>query len=262
MSKNAADSPSFGLGTIDSAKEYYSFTLTADEQGRVVQTVYSHWTGWADGEPRRELRAASLVKPEAMARTWTQLRMPYLIVNTEEQFASYFGWLGGHALVSRELAERFCPEILGASECVKEAPLGGFVDVDTLPHDAMRRVPTPKLRMSIFKRDQYRCKVCGRRPEDHVDLELHVHHIRQWAHGGLTQDWNLITLCSTCHRGLDPHEEPRLWTFIDQPLVASVDDHRRKHLSGLDRFRQVRTREVREWQRKNKTPSRTKVRKK
>jgi len=84
--------------------------------------------------------------------------------------------------------------------------------------------------MQIVQRDLYRCRICGRRPADYVDLELHVHHIRPFARDGLTIEENLITLCHTCHAGLDPHFRPQLFDLRpeepDRPrFPASSSDY-------------------------------------
>jgi hypothetical protein len=81
--------------------------------------------------------------------------------------------------------------------------------------------------MRILQRDGYQCRVCGRSPNDHVDLELHVHHVRPWAVGGGTQDSNLITLCHTCHNGLDPHFEFSLYSLLPkEPRDARQEKYR------------------------------------
>jgi hypothetical protein len=90
----------------------------------------------------------------------------------------------------------------------------GFVSASDFPSSAARRVPDRKLRMRFFERDNYRCRVCGRYPGDHLDLELQVHHIRPWSDGGATIEDNLITLCGTCHGGLDPHFNHALFDLI------------------------------------------------
>jgi hypothetical protein len=83
--------------------------------------------------------------------------------------------------------------------------------------------------MRIFKRDNFRCRLCGRRADDHVDVELHVHHIRPWADGGVTYLDNLITLCHTCHKGLEPHGDLSLFDLLgvglsDQTRAADAQD--------------------------------------
>lgn len=69
--------------------------------------------------------------------------------------------------------------------------------------------------MAVLCRDNRRCRVCGRRPDDDVDIVLEVHHIRPWAKGGATEMSNLITLCHTCHAGLDPHFDRGLFDYVD-----------------------------------------------
>jgi hypothetical protein len=75
--------------------------------------------------------------------------------------------------------------------------------------------------MQVIKRDGYRCVVCGRRPADHVDVELHVHHVIPWEMHGPTAEENLVTLCGTCHKGLDPHFEPSLRELARLPGSAA-----------------------------------------
>ncbi|WP_090804132.1 HNH endonuclease [Asanoa ishikariensis] len=73
--------------------------------------------------------------------------------------------------------------------------------------------------MEVLTRDGFRCRACGRSPNDHVDLELHVHHIRPWGMGGLTHPLNLITLCNTCHRGLPARNGPDHYVRAFHDLV-------------------------------------------
>lgn len=71
--------------------------------------------------------------------------------------------------------------------------------------------------MKVLKRDKNRCRICGRSPSDYEDVVLHVHHTRPWGKRGVTDINNLITLCHTCHNGLDPHEDQSLKTLLRQP---------------------------------------------
>jgi hypothetical protein len=90
----------------------------------------------------------------------------------------------------------------------------GYQSPDMFEDSAFRRAPTPKIRMQVFTRDRRKCRICGRRPDDNSDLVLHVHHVRPWEKGGVTDPSNLITLCHTCHAGLDPHDDPSLFEYI------------------------------------------------
>ena len=55
-----------------------------------------------------------------------------------------------------------------------------------------------RLRFEIFKRDQFTCRYCGRRPPDVV---LEVDHIHPVSLGGLDTEDNLVTACGDCNRG-------------------------------------------------------------
>lgn len=63
---------------------------------------------------------------------------------------------------------------------------------------------TPSFRMLILKRDNFHCRLCGRGVEDGIKLE--VDHIIPIAHGGLTEEENLWTLCFECNRGKRDNE--------------------------------------------------------
>ncbi len=95
--------------------------------------------------------------------------------------------------------------------------------------------------MDILKRDKFRCKACGRRPDNYVDIELHVHHIRPFGEGGFTHEENLITLCDTCHKGLDPHYEWSLYDLLtDDANVDVILREQQQYLQEVKRYREVR----------------------
>ena len=56
-----------------------------------------------------------------------------------------------------------------------------------------------KVRFNVFKRDGYRCVICGRKAENGVTLE--VDHIKPFSKGGSSDMSNLQTLCMDCNRG-------------------------------------------------------------
>ncbi len=63
---------------------------------------------------------------------------------------------------------------------------------------------TPKIRFLVFRRDGYRCQICGRNASDGVKLE--VDHREPRAHGGVNTMSNLWTLCRECNIGKRTHE--------------------------------------------------------
>ena len=61
------------------------------------------------------------------------------------------------------------------------------------------RKPISKgLRFDIFRRDQFTCRYCGRRPPEVV---LEIDHLVPVASGGDNTEPNLLTSCDACNRG-------------------------------------------------------------
>lgn len=57
------------------------------------------------------------------------------------------------------------------------------------------------LRFIVMRRDNFKCKSCGRSPATDPSIILHVDHVMAWANGGETVLENLQTLCSICNIG-------------------------------------------------------------
>jgi len=62
-----------------------------------------------------------------------------------------------------------------------------------------RSLMTSTLRVSVLRRDNYRCRMCGASASDGVPL--HIYHITPVSHGGRTDLGNLQTLCADCNLG-------------------------------------------------------------
>jgi hypothetical protein len=144
-----------------------------------------------------------------------------------------FKLVGGNCLVEQELAEQAAKDLIEAKPVIMHG-MTGFASPELMNPGAFKKAPNPKLRMQVLKRDGFKCRICGRSPDNHTDLELHVHHIRPWAKHGVTDISNLITLCQTCHKGLDPHQDLSLFKYIsDEPWSIEkkkkqIKDYRRK----------------------------------
>jgi len=70
---------------------------------------------------------------------------------------------------------------------------------NVLPED--RRGISVGLRFNIFKRDRYKCVLCGRSPATTFGIELHADHIIPFTKDGKTREDNLRTLCNECNIG-------------------------------------------------------------
>ena len=63
------------------------------------------------------------------------------------------------------------------------------------------RIINWRLRFIVMKRDNFKCKKCGRSPATDPIIILHVDHKIAWVNGGETVLENLETLCSKCNIG-------------------------------------------------------------
>jgi len=224
------------LRRIDKDSSYYQITLIGNKDGKISWYTYSHWVGWVNDKPGFEIREASIVNAHSMAKFWQDVGLPYVVVNSPATL-TIFMRLGGHALIEKSIAEQYLPEMIKPESSAIDGPRG-FKTLSSAPKSATKRVPNPKHRMNIIKRDDFRCRICGRRPDDYVDVEFHVHHIRPWGGGGLTEDQNLITLCQTCHKGLDPHGDISLFELLDpEAFRPDLERKRQKHLEGVRYYR-------------------------
>lgn len=218
-------------------RDYIAVTLLADEAGRLEWSVRSERVGLADDDPKRLVREPVNVDPVKMGRLWIDVGQRFVVVNSVTHLYVYEAYLGGNAVVERTLAEKLHPEWLESQEFVRVGLIGDK-PASAVPPSAFKYAPNPKLRMAVFKRDGYRCRVCGRSPDDNTDLEIHLHHIRPWGEGGITDKENLITLCHTCHNGLEPHFEPILFNKIGIGLGVDLEGFDKRYTEGVRRWRE------------------------
>jgi hypothetical protein len=188
------------------------------------------------------------VPADTLVRFWTDVGESFLVVD-EAGDMEIFLLLGGNALVERKVAESFTPEFI-KPQPVAQNGFGGLEHIELLPQSSYTKAPTQAERLRALKRDGFRCRVCGRWPAGDADLELHVHHLRPWAGGGVTDDANLITLCRTCHDGPDPYQERRRFDLLAPPRRAvDVVQSREDYWDGVRRYREtiVRSYSAKAW---------------
>ncbi|WP_234796805.1 HNH endonuclease [Mycolicibacterium porcinum] len=203
----------------------------------------THFVGWSERHPRWEMREASLVNTDWFIEAWAETEQDWLVVHDRPSLALFLR-RGGHALVEKGFAETHLADVIRAHECVHDADIQvggfGFLGTDHFSDEAIeRRAPSRALRMQVLKRDNYRCVICGRRAKDHIDLELHVHHLIPHRMDGPTAEENLVTLCGTCHKGLAPDYQPILRELAGLPGRANPLDHRHTEFDEeVARYRQ------------------------
>lgn len=180
---------------------YHCVMLLGREDGTIVPSVQSRFCGFSEGRPRRELREGAPVRPKVMLELLRSIGEPGLLVNDDVDFYLYL-LLGGHGVIERSLllGHKDFARLIAPRETAYSYTEGYFF-VDSAPKGMVTKAPSKKLRYQILKRDQFRCRVCGRSPAEDVHVTLEVHHINPFNAGGVTSINNLITLCDTCHDG-------------------------------------------------------------
>jgi len=216
---------------------YYAITFLATDEGQIQRYWQSRFVGWADRAKNRETREICPVDPVRMLQDFKDISEPGVLVNSWEDLFLYL-IIGGHGVIEKFLCERHLPDFTKPKETVRSVTKG-FLPAESAPEEWFRRAPTRKERIRILKRDNLRCRICGRSPNDYVDVELHLHHVVPWGIGGLTEDGNLVTVCGTCHDGLEPHFDPSLFSMlgIDSlfPDFGDSDDYKR----GIMNYRRI-----------------------
>ncbi len=217
--------------------DYYCITLLGDENGKINRSVQSNFAGFTDDKPRREIREASFVDPEKMRDALNTIKELSFIVNDKKDLYIYL-LVGGHGIIEKSLAEEFFGDLIKPKIVVRSYSKG-FLNSENLQKQKTNHIPTATVRMNVLKRDNYKCRVCGRSPNTNIDIELHVHHIIPWGEGGITEEDNLITLCHTCHKGLKPHYEPSLFSILEiNPLQDLLGD-KTIHKKGMESYSKI-----------------------
>jgi hypothetical protein len=222
-------------GEADPAKTgYYALTLSADKAANIIWSSVSEWVA-RGSKPMWEMRAPGLIDPYRVQMAWSAVGQDYMVVRDRVSLGSFLR-AGGNALVAQSVARRWLPNVLQPVECACVDPFIPSRPLEALARPSLAHAPSKKLRMQVLRRDDFRCRICGRRAADYVDIELHVHHIRPHGMGGLTELGNLITLCHTCHGGLDPHYEARLLSMVPGIVSSMKTD---LSLSGYEEGRRL-----------------------
>jgi 5-methylcytosine-specific restriction endonuclease McrA len=80
----------------------------------------------------------------------------------------------------------------------------------------------PKLRVRVYRRDDYQCQSCGAEGGNKSDNELHAHHIVPISDDGTHNISNLLTLCKECHSKV--HEVLSSQTYDRVSNTTCVED--------------------------------------
>lgn len=228
------------LSRIDATYTYFALTLTATPEGQVRTMTQTEFAG-PGSKPMWEMRRASQVHAQNMRSLWRGIGQGSVVVNSEASLAVFMR-IGGNAVIEESIFTKWFGHLLGPKECVPSRVGEGVRTRESVEGPSVKYAPSRKLRMDVLRRDDFRCRICNRSPDDYVDIVLNVHHVRPWGAGGLTEMSNLLTLCDTCHMGLDPHFEIRLLAKVpDGVIYPAVEDVGDDFHVGVQRYRELIT---------------------
>lgn len=100
----------------------------------------------------------------------------------------------------RKALERFVAYINSEETVSSEYAMKNLQVEGSSRHKTKRNINW-RLRFIAMRRDNFKCRNCGRSPATDPTIILHVDHITAWANGGETILGNLQTLCSVCNIG-------------------------------------------------------------
>ena len=100
----------------------------------------------------------------------------------------------------RKALEKFVAHINKEENLSSEKAIADLKILSSTNHKTGRGINW-RLRFIVMKRDNFKCKICGRTPAIDSTIILHVDHIKPYSKGGETIQENLQTLCSKCNIG-------------------------------------------------------------
>jgi predicted restriction endonuclease len=188
-------------------------SLTRDEYVEIgkysTDSFRRHFGSWfkalekAGLEKTHNLNISNEELFENLEEVWTRLGRQPSFGEISKPLSKYSGSAYSRRFGSwRKALEAFVKYVNDDSEAIKEevAPILQDEDVSIFKHKTGRNINW-RLRFIVMKRDNFRCKNCGRSPATDQSIILHVDHIKAWANGGETVLENLQTLCSVCNIG-------------------------------------------------------------
>ena len=97
----------------------------------------------------------------------------------------------------RKALEKFIAYVNNEENASSEEAIKN-IEVEPIAKHKTPKTINWRLRFIVMRRDNFKCKNCGRSPATDPTIILHVDHKTAWANGGETVSENLQTLCSKC----------------------------------------------------------------
>lgn len=201
------------------AKKINSKTLSASDYSNYgkfsISTVTFHFKTWNNALEKADLqiRKISKIAPEELfqniEKVWILLGKQPRYTEMTKPISKYSaGAYEQHFGTWRKALEAFVNYINQEEKCLieEEKELDSkavTVEIENdkeFKHKTKRNINL-RLRFLIMRRDNFKCRICGKSPANDPGITLHVDHIVSWRNGGETILDNLQTLCSVCNIG-------------------------------------------------------------
>ncbi len=180
-----------------------------DEHGKYGTTTYirrfGSWFNALEKSGLEKTRTPMNLPEEELFKNleeiWIKLgRQPHYAEVHKPLSKYHVGTYEDHFGTWRKALEKFVTNINREESTSSEEAIKN-VEVEPITRHKTSRAINWRLRFIVMKRDNFKCKTCGRSPASDTSIILHVDHVKAWANGGETVLENLQTLCSKCNIG-------------------------------------------------------------
>ena len=180
-----------------------------DERGKYGTTTYIRRFGsWFNALEKAGLEKTRtpMNLPEEdlfqnLEEIWIKLGRQPRYAEVQKPLSKYHvGTYENHFGTWRKALEAFVAFVNNEERASSEEAIKSVEVEPTTLHKTKRGINW-RLRFIVMRRDNFKCKNCGRSPATDPTIILHVDHIKAWANGGETVLENLQTLCSKCNIG-------------------------------------------------------------
>lgn len=184
---------------------YYHFLILPARGHGFQWSVQTHWCGYTEGK-RRELHEATLFDGESERDRLEHAGMPPLLIN-EEADLKYFHAFGGHALISKTVAERRFAEQVAPQASMYNYAAGLTRQVSLRE---LVKGPVRKLRQRLVAASRRHCLICGLAPARYLDVDFCIRQAHTGRRALSSERHNHITICKDCHDRLHPKMDTQL----------------------------------------------------
>ena len=180
-----------------------------DEKGKFNSTTYirrfGSWYSALEKAGLEKTRTPMNLPEEELFKNleeiWIKLGRQPRYSEIQKPFSKYHVGTYEHRFGGwRKALEKFVAYINNEENTSSEETVKHFEVEPSTRHKTSRTINW-RLRFIVMRRDNFKCKNCGRSPATDLHIILHVDHIKAWANGGETILENLQTLCSKCNLG-------------------------------------------------------------